>query len=43
MAIQRIMSYIQSGKDQGAKIHLGGERHGNEGYFIQVRSLVSPM
>jgi aldehyde dehydrogenase (NAD+) len=30
----RIMSYIESGKADGAKVHLGGERHGNEGYFI---------
>ncbi|KAI6106833.1 Aldehyde/histidinol dehydrogenase [Pisolithus croceorrhizus] len=30
----RIMGYIESGKE-GAKIHLGGERHGSEGYFIQ--------
>jgi len=31
----RIMSYIQSGKESGAKVETGGERHGNEGYFIQ--------
>jgi aldehyde dehydrogenase (NAD+) len=31
----RIMSYIDSGKQEGATVHLGGERHGNEGYFIQ--------
>ncbi|EPQ61365.1 aldehyde dehydrogenase [Gloeophyllum trabeum ATCC 11539] len=31
----RIMGYINSGKEQGAKLHLGGERHGNEGYFIK--------
>ncbi|KAI6000378.1 aldehyde dehydrogenase [Pisolithus orientalis] len=31
----RIMNYIDSGKKDGAKIHTGGERHGNEGYFIQ--------
>ncbi|ESK93383.1 aldehyde dehydrogenase [Moniliophthora roreri MCA 2997] len=30
----RIMNYIQSGKDEGATIHLGGDRFGNEGYFI---------
>lgn len=29
------MSYIESGKKDGAKLHLGGERHGSEGYFIQ--------
>jgi hypothetical protein len=26
--MQRIMGYINSGKQQGAKVHLGGERHG---------------
>ena len=31
----RIMDYIKSGKDEGAKVELGGERHGKEGYFIQ--------
>ncbi|KAI6042816.1 aldehyde dehydrogenase [Pisolithus marmoratus] len=31
----RIMAYIDSGKKDGAKVHIGGERHGNEGYFIQ--------
>jgi aldehyde dehydrogenase (NAD+) len=33
--MQRIMGYIDSGKQQGAKVHLGGERHGSEGYWIQ--------
>jgi aldehyde dehydrogenase (NAD+) len=31
----RIMSHIKSGKEQGATVHLGGDRHGDEGYFIQ--------
>lgn len=31
----RIMGYIQSGKDDGADLLLGGERFGNEGYYIQ--------
>lgn len=31
----RIMNYIQSGKEAGAKVETGGERHGKEGYFIQ--------
>jgi len=31
----RIMSYIESGKQQGATLHLGGARHGKEGYFIE--------
>jgi aldehyde dehydrogenase (NAD+) len=29
------MDYIKSGKDEGAKVELGGKRHGREGYFIQ--------
>jgi aldehyde dehydrogenase (NAD+) len=29
------MSYIESGKSEGATVHTGGERHGTEGYFIQ--------
>ncbi len=29
------MSYIASGKEQGATVATGGERHGTEGYFIQ--------
>jgi hypothetical protein len=29
------MSYIESGKSEGATVHFGGERHGTEGYFIQ--------
>jgi aldehyde dehydrogenase (NAD+) len=28
------MGYIESGKKQGATVHTGGTRHGNEGYFI---------
>ncbi|KAJ6587570.1 aldehyde dehydrogenase [Mycena vulgaris] len=31
----RIMGYISSGKESGAKVHIGGDRHGTEGYFIQ--------
>ncbi len=30
----RIMGYINSGKDEGATCHLGGDRFGSEGYFI---------
>ena len=32
---QRIMGYIESGKGAGATVHLGGERHGDEGFFIK--------
>ena len=31
------MAYIDSGKQQGAKVHIGGGRFRNEGYFIQAR------
>lgn len=31
----RIMDYIKIGKDEGAKVETGGERHGDLGYFIQ--------
>lgn len=31
----RIMGYINSGKEDGAKCHLGGNRFGSEGYFIK--------
>lgn len=30
-----ITSYIDAGKKAGAKVEIGGERHGNEGYFIK--------
>ncbi len=35
LQFDRIMNYIQSGKEAGAKVETGGERHGEEGYFIQ--------
>ncbi|KAG0139642.1 hypothetical protein CROQUDRAFT_675031 [Cronartium quercuum f. sp. fusiforme G11] len=31
----RIMEYVKSGKDEGANCLLGGNRIGNEGYFIE--------
>ncbi|RDB31085.1 Aldehyde dehydrogenase [Hypsizygus marmoreus] len=31
----RVMDYINSGKQEGATVHYGGERYGEEGYFIQ--------
>jgi len=30
----RIMGYIESGKKDGATLYQAGDRHGNEGYFI---------
>ncbi|KAG0705724.1 putative 1-pyrroline-5-carboxylate dehydrogenase [Suillus ampliporus] len=32
---ERVMGYIKSGEAEGATLHLGGKRHGTEGYFIQ--------
>jgi len=31
----RIMDYIKIGKEEGAKVETGGERHGDLGYFIK--------
>lgn len=31
----RVMGYIQSGKDEGAKVECGGVRRGDKGYFIE--------
>ncbi|KLO16563.1 NAD-dependent aldehyde dehydrogenase [Schizopora paradoxa] len=30
----RVMGYIDSGRNDGATVHLGGEKHGTEGYYI---------
>lgn len=35
LQFDRIMEYIDHGKNEGATLALGGERHGTEGYFIQ--------
>lgn len=32
---ERVMGYVKSGQAEGATLHLGGKRHGTEGYFIQ--------
>jgi aldehyde dehydrogenase (NAD+) len=29
------LGYIESGKKEGAKVHLGGKRLGTEGYFVE--------
>ncbi|CAG8491700.1 20641_t:CDS:2, partial [Racocetra persica] len=31
----KIMSYIETGKKEGATLLMGGERHGDQGYFIK--------
>lgn len=35
LQFDRIMNYINHGKQEGATVALGGGRHGEEGYFIQ--------
>ncbi|KAM5434269.1 aldehyde dehydrogenase (NAD(P)(+)) ald5 [Microsporum ferrugineum] len=35
LQFDRIMGYIDEGKKAGAKVEVGGERHGTEGYYIQ--------
>ncbi|KIJ92760.1 hypothetical protein K443DRAFT_685075 [Laccaria amethystina LaAM-08-1] len=31
----RVMGYIEAGKEEGAKVHIGGVRHGEDGFFIK--------
>ena len=33
--MKKILSMIKSGKDQGARLLVGGDRHGDRGYFVQ--------
>ncbi|KOS22573.1 Aldehyde dehydrogenase [Escovopsis weberi] len=33
--LDRVLGYIQSGKDEGATLEVGGERHGDKGFFIK--------
>lgn len=35
LQFDRIMEYINHGKNEGATVAYGGERHGDKGYFIQ--------
>ncbi|KAM0516008.1 hypothetical protein ACHAPE_005631 [Trichoderma viride] len=35
LQFDRIMGYIDAGKSEGAKLEIGGERHGDKGYFIK--------
>lgn len=35
LQFDRIMEYIEHGKNEGAKVECGGERHGDKGYFIK--------
>ncbi|KAJ9251993.1 aldehyde dehydrogenase [Paecilomyces variotii] len=40
LQFDRIMGYIDEGKKAGAKVLVGGERHGNEGYYIQPTAFI---
>ena len=33
--LQRVTGYLESGRQQGAEVVTGGNRHGNQGYFVQ--------
>ena len=35
LQFDRIMKYIDTGKQEGATVAVGGERHGDKGFFIQ--------
>jgi len=35
LQFDRVMSFIKQGKDAGAKCNLGGNRFGNEGFFVE--------
>ena len=32
--MERVLSYVEHGKTDGAKLMTGGKRHGNKGYFV---------
>ena len=32
---EKILGYIQAGREEGASLVAGGERHGDKGYFVQ--------
>jgi len=33
--MDKVLKYIELGKKEGAQLEVGGNRHGNEGYFVQ--------
>jgi len=33
--LKTVLGYIEKGKAEGAKLVLGGRRHGNKGWFVQ--------
>ncbi len=32
---EKVLSLIESGKQQGAKLQCGGQRHGDKGFFVE--------
>jgi phenylacetaldehyde dehydrogenase len=39
--LNRVCGYLESGKAEGAKAVVGGERHGDKGYFVKPTVLVN--
>ena len=33
--MNKILGLIESGKKEGAKLMIGGKRHGDQGFFVQ--------
>ena len=33
--MDRVLSYVDIGKKDGAKLLTGGKRHGNKGFFVE--------
>ena len=33
--MDRVLSYVEHGKKDGAKLLTGGKRHGNKGFFVE--------
>lgn len=33
--MDRVLSYVEHGKNDGAKLMTGGKRHGNKGFFVE--------
>jgi acyl-CoA reductase-like NAD-dependent aldehyde dehydrogenase len=33
--MDRVLSYVEIGKKDGAKLLTGGKRHGNKGFFVE--------
>jgi phenylacetaldehyde dehydrogenase len=38
----RVLSYIESGRREGAEVLTGGSAHGSQGYFVQPTVIVDP-